>query len=1454
MKIKHLLMTLLLALMVPLAAKAQTTIYEMDFASSPYGWDTYNTLGTGTVTVSNGKLVFTANTLGTLSGNSGCIFGDKMCDLTNETGERVVKVGLTLRPSEATNATNQFLFAVGYFANGSSTFTSKQAFSSKDSDFKDLHGNLQEASFTVVMEMPAGARIAFQMVSTFVNKSWLLDDVFVQDVVPSNLTASNLTHESVDLSWDAHGASRWEIRYKKTSATEWSNVLGVTINSYTLEGLESNKTYCVQVRAKAATGNYYSSWSQQLSFTTPYRQFSADNGYGQTLYYNVIDEENHYVALTFPNSANPTAPWEGYIQPTGNLVLPSTVTNESVTYTVTQVGERAFRGCSGVTGVTIPSTVTVIDNYAFYGNNMTGQLIIPNSVITIGAQAFDDAYNNPGNVELTIGEGVTSIGYAAFDMYALSSVHFNAINCTTMGTNVFGAYFTQLTIGSQVTNIPGEAFKNRSYINNVLIIPASVQNIGTNAFKGCTKLPSVYFEGGSNPANIGDAAFNGCTSLASATLNVGAIGISAFGDCSSLSSLSLGTNVSTIGNSAFLNCTSLGGGLVIPNSVTTIGQTAFWGTSITAVTIGEGVTSVGAQAFWKCPNLTTVHFNAINCTSMNSIYNEEYYSVFNAAENDPVSNTHAILATVTIGPNVTNIPEYAFKVQNFTSPINIPSSVQHIGEQAFLANWGVTSFSIAAGSQLVSIGDRAFYNCKYMTGDLNLPEGFTEIGMEAFDMCKLSSVNIPSTLHAISTAAFSGCKFSSVNIPSTVTSIGTYAFSGCGAEQGMVVNIEGDFEYGTYIRNYAFKDSKTKALTLGEGRFYIMEQAFKGCNMLEGDLVIPRATIGNSAFMDCTSLSSVHISENVITTEISEDAFNNCSGLTGNLIIPNKIATIGARAFNGCTSLNGVLVLGQGVTSIGEAAFKQCGFSDIIVEPATRPTTASDAFESVPSSLRLYVPYGQASDYQTATGWNEISNRYEQYEYIANNGNWVRTDSWANGATPLVSNVVCINADNALMNQEGARVKFLYVRSGKTLNVTAKLTATLGVHTPSASSLVIKENSAQHGQLVNPSNYTLGTVQKSITGYGTESNKSGWYTVAAPVQESLSVDGLAVGEYDLYYYDEPSRNWKNQKVASNNFTTINPAMGYLYAKQTTGNVEFAGLLNPQDASFTVPVTSTTSSDNLAGFNLVGNPYTYNININNVKINGTALTQYYKVEGGSGLMAYATEGPIRTGEGFLVKATANGDLTFNMSSRGVEDNDSYLRLVLSQDGRMADRAYLRLNEGDVLEKMVIDDAQSLLYFEEDDERYAIAPNSNEKSVPLYFEPSANGHFTIDASLLNAECDYLHLIDNLTGNDIDLLETSTYAFDARYTDYTSRFKLVFAKDCYENNDNFAFFSDGEIILSGVNGNSTVQVFDVNGRCISSTNGANRIAVNNMASGVYMLRLINGENVKTQKIVVK
>ena len=104
------------------------------------------------------------------------------------------------------------------------------------------------------------------------------------------------------------------------------------------------------------------------------------------------------------------------------------------------------------------------------------------------------------------------------------------------------------------------------------------------------------------------------------------------------------------------------------------------------------------------------------------------------------------------------------------------------------------------------------------------------------------------------------------------------------------------------------------------------------------------------------------------------------------------------------------------------------------------------------------------------------------------------------------------------------------------------------------------------------------------------------------------------------------------------------------------------------------------------------------------------------------------------------------------------------------------------------------------------------------------------------------------------DIDLLATPSYSFTARKDDYASRFRLVFSANENDNgNEDFAFISDGDIIINGA---GTLQVIDVLGHVLYNlkVNSAFRIPNSAFPAGVYVLRLINGENVKTQKIVIR
>ena len=186
--------------------------------------------------------------------------------------------------------------------------------------------------------------------------------------------------------------------------------------------------------------------------------FSAVAPSGQTLYYNIV---NGSAQVTYQNSSSPS-----YSNLTGALTIPSSVTYNGTTYTVTSIGNYAFRYCTGLTSVTIPNSVTSIGDYAFYGCSGLTSVTIPNSVVSIGEGAFCDCW------ELTsviIPSSVTSIGYFAF--YYCSGL-------------------TSITIPNSVTPIVDYAFYGCSGLTS-FTIGSGVTSIGVRALGDCTGLRNI---------------------------------------------------------------------------------------------------------------------------------------------------------------------------------------------------------------------------------------------------------------------------------------------------------------------------------------------------------------------------------------------------------------------------------------------------------------------------------------------------------------------------------------------------------------------------------------------------------------------------------------------------------------------------------------------------------------------------------------------------------------------------------------------------------------------------------------------------------------------------------------------------------------------------------------------------------------------------------------------------
>ena len=470
---------------------------------------------------------------------------------------------------------------------------------------------------------------------------------------------------------------------------------------------------------------------------------------------------------------------------------------------------------------------------------------------------------------------------------------------------------------------------------------------------------------------------------------------------------------------------------------------------------------------------------------------------------------------------------------------------------------------------------------------------------------------------------------------------------------------------------------------------------------------------------------------------------------------------------------------------------------------------------------------------------------------------WSNAANWEGNIIPQADDEVLINGICQL--DEDVEVFSLTVAENQSLTIPEDriLTVSGMLTSASVSRLIIEEG----GQLFHGNTGVQATVQKTITPY-TEGESDGWYLIAPPlagITPVTSVTNLLSNTYDLYYYDEPTHYWMNQKYAPNNFTDLVNGKGYLYANSGEVLLEFPGELKNGSSSVCVLLNYTENID-LKGFNFVGNPFVYN------------LTSYASVNVANGcyqmnetkddliVSEISEENPLKPAEGFFVKALGEGaSVTFNPGRGEMANHSGSIRVELLDEGKLIDRLIVKI-EGEPLEKMSLKEQRTKLFAMQDHQEIAIVPcEGNEQ--PVNFKAAKDGTYTINVNTSNLEFNYLHLIDNLTGVDIDLLALRqaqgpmSYTFEAKTTDYTSRFRLVFSVcgDADDNDAPFAFINNGNLIIIGAEAGAVLQIVDVLGHVVRSGDAMNRVSTGGMAKGVYVLRLIEGEKVRTQKIVI-
>ena len=236
------------------------------------------------------------------------------------------------------------------------------------------------------------------------------------------------------------------------------------------------------------------------------------------------------------------------------------------------------------------------------------------------------------------------------------------------------------------------------------------------------------------------------------------------------------------------------------------------------------------------------------------------------------------------------------------------------------------------------------------------------------------------------------------------------------------------------------------------------------------------------------------------------------------------------------------------------------------------------------------------------------------------------------------------------------------------------------------------------------------------------------------------------------------------------------------------------------------------------------------------------------------MAEASDGAIQPMEGVFVYAESDSE-TLSFTDYNPNEKTAKLALNLIQGrGNVIDRAVVRFGEGHQLPKFQLRKNSTKLYIPQNGKDYAVVYAVEQGEIPLNFKAEKNGSYTISFNTEEVSFNYLHLIDNITGNNIDLLKTPSYTFNSRTTDYESRFKLVFVCGDANDDNDFAFYSNGSWVINS-DGKAKLQVIDITGRILKSESISGCASFNvNAASGIYMLRLINGDDVKVQKIVVE
>ncbi len=1064
----------------------------------------------------------------------------------------------------------------------------------------------------------------------------------------------------------------------------------------------------------------------------------------------------------------------------------------------------AFMNCTSLTKIKIPNTVTSIEQSAFRHCTVLASIIIPNSVTTIGVWAFENCTGLQSITVLATEPPILGVN-SSYATYAFNNVPTNTpvyVPCSSRDAYVAAEGWKEFT------NIGGNC--------HIVFADWQVEEVCADEW------------GYQGTLSYNDAA--AVTSLNGLFTNNNRI--------HTFDELQYFTGLTYLGEEEFFDCNQLTS-ITLPEGLTTIYSFAFQYSGLESIFIPANVTEIGTSVFAACNNLETIEVDPNNTTytsnnGCNIIVNKGTMSVVAGCAN---SNFYE---------GILEIEEFAFDGETSLTTIVLPFTLEAIKSGAFYSCTNLTSIRVNATTP-PAVGDYAF---------MNVP---TDI-----------PVYVPCGSLAAYQSAEGWSTFTNIQEDCNIV-----------FEDQLVENICVDTETG-WDTNGDRKLSYYEAAQVTDLGTWFQDNGIVRFNELQ--YFTSLTTIGEDAFMECEQLASIILPEGV--TSIGKQAFAGCKELKS-IIIPENVTTISLFAFY----LSGLesIVIPASVTQLA-GAFLQCPLQSISVHPDNLTYTSNNGCNVIVEKATNKLIVGCAN-----------SDIYEGIEAIEDDAFFYNTEI-TTLELPSTLQTIGVQAFQGCSNLQSIVLPasltsigenaFRGCRNLQTMELPANLTSignnafyacrnlaeitcraevpptlgtdafkqvttTIPVYVPCGSLAAYQsaEGWSTFTNIQEDCNITL-----SITGYGNNpTTTEGWHLIASPLEgvSPENVGNLLSNKYDLYQFHGSfeGAEWRNYKNNENNgFIMLYAGDGYLYANSEDVTLEFKGsVLNLQE----YPVYLIKDDDTRFGnWNLVGNSFTTEATV--------SKTDYYRIEPGTRTLM-PSSGNVNPMEGIFVEANEDSEMvTFTKLTRGERAIESPMVNIdlRNAEGHLLDRARLRTGEGAQLSKLDMLSDPNRLYFRIDGKDYAVARVNGQGEMPLHFDAAQNGTYSLNVNVEGMEMAYLHLIDNMTGEDIDLLATnggdarhcvSTYTFTGKPSDYASRFRLVFETGSSAEGDSFAFIdAAGNIVI---NGEGTLQIVDVTGRVVvcRDASNASAISTSGMTAGVYVLRLINGDDVKTQKIVV-